>query len=173
MLQQKRMDALWRLAGDTALGDQQLVHAALGLGAALLVPGQAFGARLGRVCGAVIEIEAANDERLGGATAAPKSIRVDAPHREAIARLVTCRWDDIANGALVVTPFNAANALYVLSFASALPAQRPLQADDEAFTESIARLIAARMQNKWNAVRARDPLEVVTLTDSARRSPAS
>ena len=168
MLQQKRMDALWRLAGDSALGDRQLVHAALGLGAALLVPGQAFGARLGRVRGAVIEIEAANDERLGVETVARgQSTGVDAPHGEAIARLVTCRYDDTANGALIVTPFNAANALYVLSFASPGPAHRPLQADDEAFAESIARLIAARMQNRWNAVRVRDPLEVVTLTGSA------
>ncbi len=165
MLQQKRMDALWRLAGDTALGDRALVHAALGLGAALLVPGQPFGARFGRVAGSALWIEASNDERL----AAPRTVQqgrvsIDARHAEAVARLVTAHWDDGAPGALVVTPFNAANALYVLAFASPEPARRPLNADDDAFAENIARLIATRVQARWDAVASRDPLEVVTLS---------
>jgi hypothetical protein len=167
VLQQKRMDALWRLAGDTALGDRALVQAALGLGAALLVPGQPFGARFGRVAGASLRIEASNDERL----AAPRTLQqgrasIDACHADALARLVTAHWDDGGNGALVVTPFNAANALYVLAFWSPEPARRPLTADDDAFAENIARLIATRVQARWDAVASRDPLEVVSL-DSA------
>jgi len=165
MFQQKRFDALWRLAGDEALGDRQLVHAALGLGAALLIPGQPFGARFARVRGAQLAIEAANDERLGmNRTVQEGTVAVDRRHGEAIARLVTCRWDDGPDGALIVTPFNAANALYVLSFASPQPALRPLTADDDAFVESIAHLVAARVQHRWDAVAARDPLEIVTLS---------
>jgi hypothetical protein len=167
MLQQKRMDALWRLAGDIALGDRQLVHNALGLGAALLVPGQPFGARFGRVSGAHLWIEAANDERLATAATVPGIVSLDAQHAEAAARLVTCRWDDAGAGALIVTPFNAGNALYVLSFASPEPARRALTADDDAFAESVARLIASRVQSKWDAVAERDPLEVVTLSGTA------
>jgi hypothetical protein len=168
MMHQKRMDALWRLAGDTALGDGQLVRAALGLGAALLVPGQPFGARFGRVRGPQLWIEAANDERLAaGRTIQQGAVTADARHAEAIARLVTLHWNDGGTGALIVTPFNAGNALYVLSFWSPEAARRPLTADDDAFAESIARLIASRVQTKWDAVTERDPLEVVTLGGAA------
>jgi len=164
MLQQKRMDALWRLAGDMALGDRSLVHEALGLGAALLVPGQPFGARFGRVAGSTLWIEASNDERLATARSVQQGrVSVDARHAEALSRLVTAHWDDGGNGALMITPFNAANALYVLAFWSPEPARRPLTADDDAFAESIARLIATRVQARWDAVASRDPLEVVTL----------
>jgi len=169
MLQQKRMDALWRLASDTAPGDRAVVHAALGLGAALLVPGQPFGARFGRLNGARLHLEASNDERLPASSPLASSTMVlDAPHADAIAKLVSRHFDDAGGGALLVTPFNAANALYVLSFRSPEPARRPLTADDDAFAEGIARLIASRVQARWDAVASRDPLEVVTL-DAARR----
>jgi hypothetical protein len=169
-MQQKRLDALWRLASDYALDDRRFVHAALGLGAALLVPGHAFGARFGRVLGTQISIEASNDERLAaGRSVREGRVRIDEHHAEAIARLVTCRWSNVDEGALLVTPFNAGNALYVLSFWSPAPVPRPFSPDDDAFAENSATLIGSRVQHKWDGVRERDPLEVVTLT----RSPAS
>jgi hypothetical protein len=165
MLQQKRLDALWRLAGDVSLDDRSFVRNLLGLGAALLVPGQPFGASYGRVLGTRIAIEAVNDERLTERRADVSTIvRVDEWHAHAIRRLVASRWDDTGSGALLVVPFNAGHALYVLSFASPEPASRPLSTDDEAFAEDIAVLIAGRVQLRWDAVNTRDPLEVVSLT---------
>jgi hypothetical protein len=162
MLQQKRMDALWRLASDYGLDDRTLVHAALGLGAALLVPGHAFGARFGRVLGERISIDASNDERLPDDRAIREGVvRVDDRHAAAIGKQMTARWNDAA-GAQLITPFNAGNALYVLSFWSPQPAPRAFTSDDDGFAESIATLIGSRIQHKWDAV-VRDPLEVVSL----------
>ncbi len=166
-MHQKRMDALWRLATDFALGDRVIVHEALGLGAALLVPGHAFGAQFGRVLGTRIAVEATNDERLGAARPAGAGlIAADARHREAIEHAATMHWNEPA-GALLITPFSAGNALYVLTFRSPAPAPRAFTADDDGFVESIATLIGSRVQHKWDAVRERDPLEVVSLTEIA------
>jgi hypothetical protein len=160
------MDALWRLASDYALDDRTLVQAALGLGAALLVPGHAFGARFGRVLGDRISIDAANDERLPDDRAIREGeIAVDERHATAIARQLTAHWND-ASGAQLIAPFTAANALYVLSFWSPQPSPRAFTLDDVGFAESIATLIGSRIQHKWDAV-ARDPLEVVSLSGAA------
>jgi hypothetical protein len=165
MLQQKRCDAIWRLAGDVSLDDRAFVHGVLGLAAALLIPGQAFVATFGRVIGAHVAIECANDDRIDPArrVASPGLVRADAARAEAIRRLVTLHWDDAGTGALLVTPFNAGHALYVVAFAAGERAHRPFTADDDAFAESVASLIAARVQQRWDAVPERDPLEVVTL----------
>jgi hypothetical protein len=165
MLQQKRADAIWRLAGDVSLDDRAFVHGVLGLASALLVPGQAFVATFGRVLGARIAVECVNDDRIDPALRVRSAgiARATAAHAEAIRRLVTLHWDDAGAGALLVTPFNAGHALYVVAFAANERALRPFTADDDAFAESVASLIAARVQTRWDAVAARDPLEVVTL----------
>ena len=75
-------------------------------------------------------------------------------------------WND-AGGSALIAPFSAGNALYVLSFWSSRPAPRAFTSDDDGFAESIAMLIGQRVQHKWDAVRERDPLEVVSLRSVA------
>jgi hypothetical protein len=169
MLQQKRMDALWRVAGDIALDDRRLTYEALGVGAALLVPGQPFGALVGRIVGDGIAVEEANAERVGGDRHTVGAlVALDARTRIAVEGQTTRHWDEPGAGALVVVPFTAGNALYALVLRSPQPASRPFTPDDDAFAEGVASVIASRIQHKWDAVRERDPLEIVTLSGEER-----
>jgi diguanylate cyclase (GGDEF)-like protein len=161
----ERLEALWKIANNPALRDDERVLMMLEQGAESIRPGQGFRGMLGRIAEDDLIVEALKSSPLFTAEA----IRVGTaiPIAETVVQemvagnIITRSWDDLAvensseldhaRGlrALVVTRFSAGGAAWVLSFASAEASRIPWGASDRAYVEILAAFFANHVQQRW------------------------
>jgi diguanylate cyclase (GGDEF)-like protein len=158
----ERLEALWRVANNPALGGQELVLAMLRHGAAAIRPGQHFRGVLCRIDGADAVIVGVGADPSNSAKT-PAQLRIGA--RRPLATIMasvgrTQYWDDVTTlGAdlpkgpatlrwrgVITTTFDAGNARYSLTFGSTEPASPPFGSADSGFVEVLASSFAGRLQ---------------------------
>ena len=183
----ERLEALWRIANNPTLQDEELVYAMLEQGAAAIRPGQPFLGMLGRIEGHELLTEAMAGD---GGDLSAKRLRVG--NRAAVAHTVVAHslaagetqfWDDWEHAgggdskqrtlgwrAVITTHFTAGGATYALTFASALSALRPFGPQDRAYIEVLAAFFSTHLQQQWQALRIRYQLEHDSLTGLRNRS---
>lgn len=185
----ERLEALWRIANDPSLRDDDLIHAMLLQGAAAIRPGQAFRAALARIDGPRMLFESIADQP--GRTWSDGGVRTGSfvpVETSAIAETLrsgvgTESWSDVqtsdrvndflrSNGwhAMIVTTFSTGGSTYVLSFLSSQPATKPFGALDHTFVELLASFFSMHMQQRWQSSRITHQLEHDSLTGLFNRS---
>jgi diguanylate cyclase (GGDEF)-like protein len=189
----ERLEALWSIANNPNLRDDELMLAMLQRGAAAIRPGQPYRGVLGRVeNGTHMRIVSVADA-LGYESA------VAAERSEASGTLVlltdtvagqilllgggTHAFDDLQATehvtefvkrrswqAMIVTSFTAGGETYVLAFASRHKATKPFGPQDKAYIEVLASFFAAHYQQRWQSTRLGHQLEHDSLTGLWNRS---
>jgi diguanylate cyclase (GGDEF)-like protein len=187
----ERLEALWGIANNPNLHDEELMLAMLQRGAAAIRPGQPFRGILSRIEGDSMRVESAAEavgyeDRLGLAT---EGIGALIPLTDTVVGTTldsgggTHAFDDIratdratslvkAHGwrAMIVTSFSAGGATYVLAFASHLPASKPFGPQDNAYVEVLTSFFSAHFQQRWQSTRLGHQLEHDSLTGLWNRS---
>jgi diguanylate cyclase (GGDEF)-like protein len=188
----ERLEALWGIANNPNLRDDELMLAMLQRGAAAIRPGQAYRGVLGRVeNGTHMRVVSVADAR-GYESAVPAQ-------SEASGTLVllsdtvagqmlergggTHLFDDLAATehltdfvkkrswqAMIVTSFSAGAETYVLAFASRHKTAKPFGPQDKAYVEVLASFFAAHYQQRWQSTRLGHQLEHDSLTGLWNRS---
>lgn len=186
----KRLAALWRISTGVSDEGSEPLTTMLAEGAAAMRPGQPFAARLCRVNGDALVVDAAVGRYFAGDPAEMLAVgsRVPlaaTPHAAVIEADRTFAWDDLladpAAGtlegvrrsgwrALLVTPFQVGATTYTLSFISPQPVQRRFAPDDESFVEILAGFIERGLQQEWQAERLRYQMQHDVLTGLINRS---
>jgi diguanylate cyclase (GGDEF)-like protein len=186
----KRLGALWRISTGAADGTREPLAALLAEGADAMRPGQPFAARLCRVAGDELVVEAAVGRYLDAGAEAMLSVGAriplaDTPQRDALQAGRTFAWDDLLDDpvmatrravvrggwrALIVTPFRVGPTEYTLSFISPRPAYWSFAPDDEAYVEILAGYIERGLQQEWQAERLRFSMQHDPLTGLINRA---
>jgi diguanylate cyclase (GGDEF)-like protein len=182
----ERLEALWRIANNPTLQDEELVYAMLEQGAAAIRPGQPFLGLLGRIEGPELVTEALAGD---GGELSRKLLRVG--NRTGVDRTVvahtlasggTQSWDDweerdvatkqrsLGWRAVISTHFTAGGATYALTFASAETTLKSFGPQDHAYVEVLAAFFSTHLQQQWQALRIRHQLEHDSLTGLRNRS---
>ncbi len=189
----ERLEALWGIANNPNLRDEELMLAMLQRGAAAIRPGQAYRGVLARV-------ENGSHMRLiSVADAVGYESAVPAERREGEGALVllsdtvagqtmslgggTHAFDDIRTTehfndfvqkrgwrAMIVTSFTAGGATYVLAFSSRQATAKPFGPQDTAYIDVLASFFAAHYQQRWQSTRLGHQLEHDSLTGLWNRS---
>jgi diguanylate cyclase (GGDEF)-like protein len=187
-----RLEALWGIANNPNLSDDELMLAMLQRGAAAIRPGQPYRGVLGRVEngthmriismadavgyesavsrehereGALVLLSdtvAGRTMELGGGTHAFDDIRNSDHFTEFVK---TRAWR-----AMIVTTFSAGGATYVLAFASRQPTSKSFGPQDTAYIEVLASFFATHYQQRWQSTRLGHQLEHDSLTGLWNRS---
>ena len=187
----ERLEALWQIANNANLQDDELLLAMLRQGAAAIRPGQTFLGLIGRLDGAEVVTEAVAqlDGDRGSTVAEVVKVGLRIPLDDtfivhALNAGGTQSWDDLltledrhkyhaqAQGwrAAIATPFSAGGSVYALTFGSTEPALKPFGAQDHAYVEVLASFFATHFQQRWQAERLRHQLQHDLLTDLENRS---
>lgn len=187
----ERLEALWRIANNPNLRDDELIDAMLKHGAAGIRPGQAYRGVLARVEGDVMVIEAAADGPGYVDPVVPTQSRVGASVPLAdtlVGRTVqsgvgTFAVDNIETSELItpfirsrnwrsmiVTTFIAGGSTYTLAFSSRQVNAKPFGAQDTAYVEVLASFFSAHFQQRWQSTRLGHQLEHDSLTGLWNRS---
>ena len=187
----ERLEALWRIANNPNLNDDELMLAMLQNGAAAIRPGQPYRGTLGRIEESQLRVlstaEAIGyEDMLGpGSTRMGTLIPVDDTIVAESLRAGggTLSWDDLeatesitdlarAHGwrAMITTTFSAGGSTYVLSFASNHPTAKPFAPQDHAYIEVIASFFSTHYQQRWQSTRIGHQLEHDSLTGLWNRS---
>ncbi len=188
----ERLEALWGIANNPNLSDEELMFAMLKRGAAAIRPGQPYRGVLGRV-------ENGTHSRIVSAVDAVGYESPDHPNSESSGWSIplsdtvggrtlelgggTHAFDDIAATeyatesvrrnswrAVIVTTFTAGGATYILTFASRQPTAKPFGPQDKAYVEVLASFFAAHYQQRWQSTRLGHQLEHDSLTGLWNRS---
>ena len=189
----ERLEALWGIANNPNLSDDELMLAMLQRGAAAIRPGQPYRGVLARV-------ENGTHMRvISVADAVGYESAVFAERSEGEGTLVllsdtvagqtialgggTHAFDDIrtteyftdfvkarAWRAMIVTTFSAGGAAYVLAFASRQPTVKPFGPQDKAYVEVLSSFFATHYQQRWQSTRLGHQLEHDSLTGLWNRS---
>ncbi len=185
--QADRLEALWRVANDPAIGDDELIPTMLKRAVHSIRRDQSFVGLLGRVEGAEIVTEAVAGDA-GAAVADAVGVGVRRPLEQSVAahsirRGRTASWDDLEADplaprdpyglgwrAVLSTHFAVGSDVYALTFASPQPAQMAFRAQDHAYVEILAEFFASRIQQRWQAAKIRFQLEHDSLTGLLNRS---
>lgn len=183
-----RLEALWLVANNPALAEEDLIAAMLQQGAAAIRPNQAWRGLIERFDGnhAIVEQATGFDD-----AAARKLVwvgqRLDA-NATIAGRLLrggdggTNSWDDLATVAdmpvrsralgmrsAIATVFDAGGTTYGLSFGMTEPNVRPFGRQDQTFVQVLAAFFATHFQQRWQAMRIRHQLEHDSLTGLRNR----
>lgn len=188
----ERLEALWGIANNPNLRDEELMLAMLQRGAAAIRSGQPYRGVLGRIENGTHMRVVSMADALGYESAVP-------PQSEASGSLVllsdtiagrmlqlgggTHAFDDIAATeyvtefvkqrswqAMIVTSFTAGGETYVLAFASRQTPAKPFGPQDKAYVEVLASFFAAHYQQRWQSTRLGHQLEHDSLTGLWNRS---
>ena len=187
----ERLEALWGIANNPNLHDDELILAMLQRGAAAIRPGQPFRGILSRIEGDSMRLvsmaEALGyEDRLGSEE---EGVGALIPLTDTVVGRTldsgggTHAFEDIlgtdratslvqAHGwrAMIVTSFSAGGVTYVLAFASHLAASKPFGAQDNAYVEVLASFFATHYQQRWQSSRIGHQLEHDSLTGVWNRS---
>ena len=164
--QAERLAALWRIANNSDLSEDELMQEVLDQSTGALRSGQFFTSSLSRLDGGAVVVESRSfDPEVYEATqTAPIGTRLalaDSIQKVALQSGKTRTWDDIATDpvasqiarvrtagcrALIVTPFTVNRQTFFLTFWSREPVRDPFGADDITYVELIARFFAVRLQ---------------------------
>jgi diguanylate cyclase (GGDEF)-like protein len=186
----RRLAALWRISTNAADGRSEPLAVLLAEGAEVMRPGQPFAARLCRVDGDELVVEAAVGRYFDAAfdamlTVGARVPLADTPHQDVLQAGRTFAWDDVLDDpimatrravvrggwrALIVTPFQVGSTQYTLSFISPRPAYWSFAPDDEAYVEILAGYIERGLQQEWQAERLRFSMQHDTLTGLINRA---
>jgi len=187
----ERLEALWRIANNPNLRDDELINTMLQHGAAGIRPGQAYRGVLGRVEG--------DDMRVAAAADGPGYVDPSIPTQSRIGALVpladtlvgrtleggggTFAVDDITGSdsvtpfirsrnwrSMIVTSFTAGGSTYTLAFSSRQPTAKPFGSQDMAYVEVLASFFSAHFQQRWQSKRLGHQLEHDSLTGLWNRS---
>jgi diguanylate cyclase (GGDEF)-like protein len=187
----ERLEALWNLANNPDLHDEELMLAILKNGAAAIRPGQAYRAMLARVEDQQMRVISGGEAAGYTDNLGPIASRVgqSIPLGETIVGGVladgggTRSWDDLTKSAeitpnarahgwraMMTTTFIAGGSTYVLSFASNESATKPFGPQDHAYIEVLASFFSAYYQQHWQSARLGHQLEHDSLTGLWNRS---
>jgi diguanylate cyclase (GGDEF)-like protein len=187
----ERLEALWRIANNPQLRDDELMLAMLQTGAAAIRPGQPYRGTLGLIEDGQMRIISTAEGAGYADMLGPGSSRVGAlvPVEDTIvaeslrAGGGTQSWDDLdaanhntqlarAHGwrAMITTTFSAGGSTYVLSFASNQPTAKPFGPQDHAYIEVLASFFSTHYQQRWQSSRIGHQLEHDSLTGVWNRS---
>lgn len=186
----RRLNALWRISTGAVDRSRDPLAMMLAEAAAVMRPGQPFAARLCRVDGDALVVEAAVGSYFDGDPDGMLAVGAriplaETPHLEVIGAGRTFAWNDVradpnvarrrfvqSSGcrALIVTPFQVGTVDYTLSFISPEPAARPFEPDDETYVEIVAGYIERGLQQQWQAERLRFQMQHDALTGLINRS---
>jgi diguanylate cyclase (GGDEF)-like protein len=181
----ERLEALWRIANNPNLREDELMAAILEVGASAMRPNQAFRGTLGRVEGEsfhlISSVDVSGYTDLLGSRSPQPGARI--PLAETIVGGVlragggTRSWDDLEGSgdrsdrarslgwrAMITTTFSAGGATYVLTFSSSEPTAKPFAEQDHAYTEVLASFFSAYYQQHWQSARLGHQLEHDSLT---------
>jgi diguanylate cyclase (GGDEF)-like protein len=181
----ERLEALWRIANNPNLREDELITAILEVGASAIRPNQAFRGTLGRVEGDTFHllssVDVAGYSDLLGERSPQPGTRM--PLGETIIGAVlhggggTRSWDDLAGSgvrsdraralgwrAMITTTFSAGGATYVLTFSSSDVATKPFAEQDHTYIEVLAAFFSAYFQQHWQSARLGHQLEHDSLT---------
>ena len=188
----ERLEALWGIANNPNLHDEELMLAMLQRAAAAIRPGQAYRGVLAR-------LESATHMRLLSMADAVGYEHLAAAGRDRVGSLValsdtvvgrtietgggTHAFDDIQITdfatdfvrsrqwhAMIVTSFSAGGDTYVLAFSSRVPTSKPFGPQDTAYVEVLASFFSAYYQQHWQSTRIGHQLEHDSLTGLWNRS---
>ena len=186
----ERLEALWRIANNPNLHDEELMLAMLHNCAVAIRPGQPYRGVLARIensthmrilsAATAVGYEA-NPLSPGVGTLVPLSDTVVGRTIEAGGGtyafddiLLTDRATDFVRArnwrAMIVTSFTAGGSDYVLAFSSQEPATKPFGPQDNAYVEVLASFFAAYYQQHWQSTRIGHQLEHDSLTGLWNRS---
>lgn len=185
-----RLEALWQIANNPALDDEELLQAMLQQGASAVQPGLPCCALLATVDGTEIVTEATYFDESSRAAAGPlrpgmRTKLEDSPLMEVIRTGLTRSWNDMQADPLVVrrkrvkelrwrcmigTQLRAAGATYYLGFVSTSPALKPFGREDHAYVELLGSLFATHLQSRWQWRRIRYQSEHDALTGLRNRA---
>jgi DNA-binding response OmpR family regulator len=185
-----RLEALWQIANNPALDDEQLLQAMLQQGASAVQPGLVCCGLLAIVDGTEVITEATYFDESSREAAGPlrPGVRTkleDSAIMEVIRTGHTRSWDDIQADPLavrrkrvmelrwrsmIITPLRAAGASYFLTFVATSPALKPFGKDDHAYVELLGSLFATHLQSRWQWRRIRYQSEHDALTGLRNRA---
>ena len=187
----ERLEALWQIANNPNLRDEELMLAMLQHGAAAIRPGQPYRGTLGVIEGLHLRL-ISTAEAIGYADMlGPGSERIGTlvpVERTVIAESLrtgggTQSWDDLEASAritelsrshgwraMITTTFFAGGSTYVLTFASNQPAAKAFGAQDRAYIEVLASFFSTHHQQRWQSTRIGHQLEHDSLTGLWNRS---
>jgi diguanylate cyclase (GGDEF)-like protein len=184
-----RLEALWRIATNPLLEDDEVISAVLTQSADVVRPGERFIARLFRLDGSDAVLEAACDKRVGiDIGTLPLGSRIPLAESNigaALERGAAIAWDDIAAvphlNALkrlkelrlrsqIHVPLRAGGSNFVLTYSSRQPTQRPFDSDDLSYVTIVAAFLQARYQQRWQAERIQYQTHFDSLTGIMNRA---
>jgi diguanylate cyclase (GGDEF)-like protein len=167
-----RLEALWRIATDPQMDDDEMLRAVLTQSAAAVRPGEPFVARLFRLEATEGVLEAACDKRVGADigtlplgsrfTLADTNLHVARDRGMAIA------WDDVhlepslgnykrlrelKVRSQILVPMRAGGNDYVLTYSSQEATERPFDSDDLSYAAIVAAFLHARFQQRFQSER--------------------
>jgi diguanylate cyclase (GGDEF)-like protein len=186
----RRLNALWRISTGAADRSPDPLAMVLAEAAAVIRPGQPFAARLCRVDGDGLVVEAAvgDDAAADPGALLATGARIaltDTPYLEIAGRDRTFAWDDLRGDremaarpfvrqsswrALITAPFEVGSVEYMLSFLSPEPAAPRFASDDESFVEIVAGYVERGLQQQWQSERLRFQMQHDPLTGLINRS---
>jgi diguanylate cyclase (GGDEF)-like protein len=187
----ERLEALWGIANNPNLTDDELMLAMLERGAGAIRSGQSYSGMLGRVeNGTHLRIVAVADAGYESAVHSPREAAGSLfLLNDTVAGKIlqqgggTHAFDDITSTpymtelvwrralkATIVTSFTAGGETYVLAFASRQAAAKSFGPQDTAYVDVLATFFAARYQQRWQSTRLGHHLEHDSLTGLRNRS---
>ncbi|MGA2395569.1 MAG: diguanylate cyclase [Candidatus Lustribacter sp.] len=187
----ERLEALWQIANNPSLQDDELLLAMLRQGAAAIRSGQTFLGLIGRIDGAEVVTEAVAQLDGDGDSTAENAVIVglrvpleDTFTVQALNAGGTQSWNDLltvedrekyhaqAQGwrAVITTTFSVAGSVYGLTFGSTEPALKPFGPQDYAYVQVLASFFATHFQHRWHAERLSHQLQNDLLTDLPNRN---
>ena len=181
----ERLEALWRIANNPNLREDELRSAILEVGASAIRPAQAFRGTLGRVEGDRFHLLSSVDvpgyADLLGSDSPQAGSRL--PLAETIIAGVlragggTRSWDDLQTSsdrservrmlgwrAMITTTFSAGGATYALTFSSTEPMDKPFGEQDHTYVEVLASFFSAYYQQHWQSARLGHQIQHDSLT---------
>jgi diguanylate cyclase (GGDEF)-like protein len=184
-----RLEALWQIANNPALDDEQLLQAMLQQGASAVQPGLICCGLLATVDGTEVVTEAtyfdeSSQEAAGPLRPGVRTRLEESAIMEVIRTGITRSWDDIQADPLaarrkrvtqlrwrsmIITPLRAAGATYYLCFVSTSAAVKPFGKEDHAYVELLGSLFATHLQSRWQWRRIRYQSEHDALTGLRNR----
>ncbi len=162
-----RLEALWKIANDPNLREDELLLAMLAEVASAIRPGQRYRGMLWRVSGSDMVLEAlAHGEHLFGkrqdAVGDVIPLATSIVGRALSENISTRSWDDLlvsgdmsahadehGTRSLIIRTFVAGARTWVLLFASSEAANKPLEPQDQAYIEVVSAFFANHVQQRW------------------------
>jgi diguanylate cyclase (GGDEF)-like protein len=188
--QADRLAALWRIANNADLSEDELMQEILDQSTAALRSGQFFTSSLSRLDGDVVVVEARSFDPDVYRTPPVAPIGTRIPLDDAVQKIVlhagaTRSWDDVMTDpiasqagrvrvlgcrALILTPFTVNRQTFFLTFWSREAVTEPFGADDDTYVELVAKFFAVRLQQSRQSNRLNYQISHDSLTGLRNRT---